>query len=197
MEEHEPELPNVGRLIRALRQQRGISLRDLADGCGLSRTAISLIERGVSSPTVASLHRLATALGVPISFFFQPQEEQREVIVTRAHGRRHMGTAGLRLESLGSGLKDQTIEPFVVTLEPGRDSGATPIVHPGHELVYCLEGVVEYRVAGESYRLTAGDALLFEARLHHGWRNPGDRPAVFLLVVQAAGTNSVEPHLRT
>ncbi len=197
MGKHEPELPNVGGLIRALRQQRGISLRDLADACGLSRTAISLIERGASSPTVASLHRLATALNVPISFFFQAQEEQHEVIVTRAHERRHVGTTGLRLESLGSGLKDQTIEPFVVTLEPGRDSGAGPIVHSGQELVYCLEGEVEYRVAGQSYLLTAGDALLFEARLDHGWRNPTDRPAVFLLVVQAAGTNSVEPHLRT
>ena len=63
--------PNVGQRIRMLRDQRKLSLRALADRCGLSINAISLIERGENSPTVSSLHVLATALGVPITDFFE------------------------------------------------------------------------------------------------------------------------------
>ena len=71
------------------------------------------------------------------------------------------------------------------------------MVHVGHELVYCLDGEIEYEVSEESCRLTAGDSLLFEARLPHRWRNPGTEPAIFLLVFQAAVPGeSVEEHLR-
>lgn len=61
---------NVGQRIRRLREQRQLSLRALARLCGLSTNAISLIERGENSPTVSSLHALATALGVSITDFF-------------------------------------------------------------------------------------------------------------------------------
>jgi quercetin dioxygenase-like cupin family protein len=68
--------------------------------------------------------------------------------------------------------------------------------HDGHELVYCLQGLLEYEVAGTRYQLAAGDSVLFEARLAHCWRNPGHDPAVFLLIFQSATLGeSVEQHL--
>jgi transcriptional regulator with XRE-family HTH domain len=194
MSELEP--PDVGARVKALREQRGLSMRGLARLCGLSPNAISLIERGASSPSVSTLHRIATALKVPITAFFEGPDEKAQMIVSRAGARPYTGNIQVMLESLGSGLEGQSLEPFVVTLEPGAGSGNPVMIHDGHELVYCLQGEVEYEVAGKSCRLTAGDSVLFEARLEHRWHNAGSEPTKFLLVFQSAFLGeSVEEHL--
>jgi quercetin dioxygenase-like cupin family protein len=108
------------------------------------------------------------------------------------------GSGSLVLESLGSGLVDQSLEPFLVTLQPEADSGDQVMAHDGHELVYCLEGEIEYRIEDRIHRLGAGESLLFEAWLPHCWCNPGDKPAIFLLVFQAGVQGvSLEQHLHT
>lgn len=194
MSDREP--PDIGSQVRALRKQRGLSLRGLAEICDLSPTTISLIERGDSSPSVATLHRLATALGLPITAFFQEPEAKVAVILTRARERRRLGTGEVQIESLGSGLKGQAMELFAVTLPPGSGSGAGAILHSGHELVYCIGGEIEYQIDGKSYLLAPGDSLLFEARLPHCWQNQGQDPATFLLVFQSEiARESVEQHL--
>jgi len=193
----EQRAPDVGSQLRALRQKRGLSLRTLAELCDLSPNTISLIERGDSSPSVSTLHRLATALGVHITAFFEGHAEPVQAVLTRAAERRRSGNAHVLLESLGTGLEEQSLEPFLVTMRPGADSGQEPMVHSGQEMVYCLQGEVEYEVGGRPYQLAIGDTLLFEARLPHRWRNLGNSPATFLLVFgEASGTQPAEQHLR-
>ena len=188
--------PNVGAHVRALRRKCGLSLRALAELCELSPNAVSLIERGATSPRVATLHQLATALGVDIASLFDDRPEEAKVILTRAEERSCSGSASVLLESLGSGLGDQAFTSFVVTLKPGASSGNQVMVHPGHEWVFCLQGELGYEIAGEHYRLARGDALLFRAEQPHRWRNPNNRPVMFLLTFQgAAREESVEYHL--
>lgn len=191
----EPELPSIGQRVHSLREQRGLSLRALGARCGLSASAISQIERDGASPSVATLHRLANALDVPMVSFFQEEKGPAQVILTRPGERRHGGRAGVLLESLGSGLAGQSIEAFVVNLQPGAGGRAGAMSHPGHELAYCLKGSVEYDVAGTEYRLEPGCALLFEASLTHHWHNRGDSPASFLLVFEGKGEDLVRRHL--
>lgn len=193
----EAEPPDVGARLRALRKQRSLSLRALAAACGLSANTISLVEREMSSPSVATLHRLAIALGVHIAFFFEEESKETRLIFTQTARRPRVRGAGVTMESLGSGLSGQTIEPLRIILEPGADSGAQPVVHLGHELVYCLEGEIEYEVDGERYLMQPGDSLLFEAPLPHRWRNPGISPASVLLVLYASEgrQTSVQQHL--
>jgi len=188
--------PDVGRRIRELRERRGLSLRTLAELSGLSVNAVSLIERGQSSPTVSTLHRLAAALGVRVVDFFGPEEEARVVLV-RAEQRRRTETAGALVESLGIGLAGQRIEPFLVTLEPGAGSGSEPITHGGQELVFGLGGRVDYTVNGQVYAIAGGDALLFEASLPHYWCNTTWEVARFLLVLEAVEGRGAPllPHL--
>ena len=105
----EPEPPiAIGLRIRALRERRQLSLRALAERCNLSINAISQIERGESSPTVASLHQLATALGVPIIDLFRQETEQPALFVA-AEARLRIEADGVRMESLGLGLPYQQI----------------------------------------------------------------------------------------
>jgi len=182
--EQEQQLPDVGRRIRALREDRGLSLRLLAERAGLSTNAISKIERGENSPTVASLHKLATALSVPITDLFDPVREQTSILVRR--GQRPCSRAeGVRIESLGAGLPGGRLEPFVITLQPGASSGEEPIAHGGEELMFCLEGVVACRIGEQDHRLEAGDSLLFLADQAHHYGNPGTVPSRALCILQA------------
>lgn len=188
--------PDVGAQIRILRAQRGLSLRGLAEVSKLSPNTISLIERGITSPSVSTLHRMATALRVPITAFFEEREERVDRVLLRSGERAQSGSAHVLLESLGTGLANQTLAPFLVTMKPGANSGEAAMVHGGHELIYCVQGQVEYVIEDEPYELAAGDSLLFEARLPHHWRNPGNEPGVFLLIFQAAAMEeSIEQHI--
>ena len=183
MPEHHPD---VGLRVRHLRQRRGLSLRTLAELCDLSPNTISLIERGASSPSVATLQSVADALNIPIVSFFDEREDPPEIILTRADERTRSGNAEVLLEGLGGGLENQTMEPYLVTLKPGGGAKKPMMAHTGHELIHCLKGEVVYEIANQQYRLSEGDTLLFEAKLPHAWYNPGPEPVQFLLVFQAS-----------
>lgn len=180
----EPGAPSVGVQLREFRHQRGLSLRALADLCELSPNTISLIERGATSPSVSTLHRLATALGVHISDFFVEPGTKTRVLLTRADERARSGSSNVKLESLGYGLDEQACDPFVVTLKEGANSGRYVMTHPGHELIFCLEGTLDYEIEGVHHRLEPGDALLFDAELPHRWSNPNRHPVKFVLIMQ-------------
>ena len=175
---------HIGSRIRMIRERQKISLRALADQCKLSVNAISLIERGENSPTVSSLQALATALGVRIAEFFEETHEEAVVIVRRDQRLGAKGT-GLIMESLGSGLHNQQLEPFLVTVDPSEEDTSDPIVHPGQEFVHCLEGEIQYHIGDQIYDLSPGDSLLFEATQPHCFFNTGKHPAKMLLVFQA------------
>jgi transcriptional regulator with XRE-family HTH domain len=177
--------PDVGARIRELREARGYSLRALADRSGLSLNAISRIERGESSPTVSSLQRLATTLSVPISEFFELGTEYGTILVRKNQRLRTRGE-GVLIESLGSGLQGQMMEPFLMTLQPGAIGGEEPISHAGEEFVYCVQGEVEYLVDEEWHRLEAGDSLLFQSPQPHMCRNTSLSKAIVLLIILAA-----------
>jgi transcriptional regulator with XRE-family HTH domain len=176
--------PTVGQRIRAIREEQGLSLRALAERCGLSINAISLIERGENSPTVSSLHLLASALAVPITTFFEEDREQL-VVHTPADGRLRSQAHGITMESLGIGLSSQQLEPFLITLEPGAGNIEQPVAHGGEEFVHCLEGELEYAVGSEVYHLKAGDSLLFQASEEHCFHNPGKVTARLVIIFGA------------
>ena len=173
----------VGKRLRTLRTARNLTLRDLSRASGVSINAISLIERGETSPTVSTLHKLATSLGVMIADFMEEEPDKQVIFLKQEQRKPFCGMATL-IESLGTGLVDQLIDPLLVTVEPRSDSGPDPLVHLGHELVFCLQGELVYEVDGVEYVLESGDSLLFKAHLPHSWRNAQTAPAIALLVLQ-------------
>ena len=194
VEDDAPEA-NVGRRVRAVRARRGLSLRALAERSGLSVNTISLIERGENSPTVASLHLLAKALDCPITEFFREATDDSTIVVRREQ-RVHYRRGTVEVESLGAGLHDQQLEPFLLTVPAGQtndDHG--PITHGGQEFVHCMEGAVEYQIGDERYQLEAGDSLLFEAEQPHQFRNHASTDAVLLVVFSACDGSRNGRHL--
>jgi transcriptional regulator with XRE-family HTH domain len=176
--------PDVGRRLRYLREEQGHSLRSLSEQSGLSINAISQIERGENSPTVASLYRLAEALRVQITELFQPEARQTTVLIRSQQGLVSRKN-GVVIESLGIGLAVQQLEPFRVQIEPGAGNIGSPITHRGDEFLHCLQGEIECIVGEQLYQLRAGDSLLFEAEQPHAYHNASGEPASMLLVYQS------------
>ena len=188
---------NIGVTLRKLREERDLSIRALARESGISANALSMIERGRSSPSVSTLYKVAGALGIPITTLFRDEPERREIVFRKAAARTRVSfTRGL-WEGLGGEMFTGRVEPFALTLESGAHSGVKPIVHSGHEFVLCLRGQLEYQVENETFRLETGDSLLFVSRLKHRWRNPGPTVtnAVFVLSGFEEGEFPVEHHL--
>lgn len=176
--------PEVGSRIRAIRERSRLSLRALAERCGLSVNAISLIERGENSPTVSSLHLLSRALGVPIVEFFQEVNDS-SVVHTPRDLRVLYRRRGVVMEGLGLGLAGQQLQPFLIALEPGHGNNEA-VTHPGQEFVHCLKGRIEYHVGSDTFRLGPGDSLLLDAARPHHFRNTSSAPARILVVFQTA-----------
>jgi transcriptional regulator with XRE-family HTH domain len=174
---------NVGESLQRLRAERGLSMRALAKSSGLSANALSMIERGRTSPSVSTLYKLADALTVPVTSFFVASQERQQVIHLRAIDRTQVPIVRGTWEGLGGEKFTGRVEPFVVSLEAGADSGPSPMAHTGHEFVFCLTGNIEYLVEDNRYLLSPGDSLLFAAHLVHRWRNSGQGPASLLIVL--------------
>ena len=174
---------NVGERLHELRAMHEMSLRELALKSGLSIHTLSMIEKGKTSPSVSTLYKLAETLGVPISYFFNPNNNRKQVIFLKADERTHMPFTRGVFEGLGGENFIGSIEPFLLTLESGANSGPQVMTHTGEEFVFCLRGQLEYQVEHQIYELSAGDSVLFAAHLKHRWKNPGRMVATALIVV--------------
>jgi transcriptional regulator with XRE-family HTH domain len=174
---------DVGLCLRARRRERRLSLRVLAEQSGVSVNTLSLIENGKVSPSVSTLQRIAQTLQVPITALFDSEARRSDRVVMRADRRPKAALLQGVLEDLGVGMAQRTLEAFVLSLDPGAESGPSAMVHGGQEFVFCLEGRIDYVVEGEPVTLEEGDSLLFDAHLSHRWLNHGSKRSRTLMVL--------------
>jgi transcriptional regulator with XRE-family HTH domain len=188
---------DVGVRLRELRQERGMSMRALARESGLSANALSMIERGRTSPSVSTLYKLADAMGIPITAFFREEPPKQDIVFVKAEERVRVPFMRGLWEGLGGESFIGRVEPFMLTLESGASSGPFGIVHSGHEFVLCLRGELEYEVENQRFILEAGDSLMFAAQLKHRWRNRSKKVcnAIFVLSSYEHGERPSEFHI--
>ncbi len=173
----------LGARIRSLREARNLPLRHLAEEAGVSESFLSQVERGVANPSVASLRRVAEALGESVGALFEgpmlagqvvrgmdrrrlvhPQRQWEDVLLTPANARR--------------------LQVILSVIEAGGGSGDEPYTHESdEECVIVLKGRLEFWVDEERFELSEGDSLLFESRRPHRNRNPGPSKAEVLWVL--------------
>ena len=188
---------DVGGRLRQLRTERNRSMRALARSSGLSTNALSMIERGRTSPSVSTLYKLADALGVPITAFFRLEPPKQEIVCRRKEERKRVNFPNGVWEGLGGESFTGRIEPFMLHLDPGAGSGPYGMLHSGNEFVLCLEGQLEYEIEDQRFLLNSGDSLIFASQLKHRWQNNGVAPAVALIVLSGfeQGERPSEYHL--
>lgn len=174
---------DVGSRLRQIRNERGMSMRALARESGLSTNALSMIERGRTSPSVSTLYKISDALEIPITAFFRLEPPKQEIVFRQANARKRVSFPNGIWEGLGGEEFIGRVEPFMITLEPGGESGPYGMLHTGSEFVICLEGHMEYEVEDQKFTLNPGDNLLFAAQLKHRWRNIGETRVTALIVL--------------
>jgi transcriptional regulator with XRE-family HTH domain len=177
----------LGERIKALRRERELQQRQLAEKAALTPSMVSQIESGRLTPSLNTLGRIAGALGVPIATLFDGQAAGH-IQVTRRKDCPVVSFDGSseRWTVLGAGLFEGKIRAVVSTLDP-RARGVTTdkvVIKPGQlKLFYVLDGTVGLRYNGERHTLDAGDSALLDGGLPHGWENLGTRRARVLWVI--------------
>lgn len=180
----------IGGRIRALREAMSLSLRDLAERCGVSAPMLSQVERGETSPTLQVATRIASGLDLRLSQLLR-LDEDGAVTIVRA-GERRQGPAGVRghrYEVLTAPLPGQRAELSRHVLAPGAATGGPgdpPMHEPGSRETALVEsGRVVLHCDGAAHDLQTGDCVTFDADLPHQFENPGPDEATFLGVVSA------------
>lgn len=170
---------DLGSQVRKLRNKRSLTLQDLADLTGLSKPNLSQIENNFVTPPIATLLKIATALGVPIGYFFQESPQQRNMIVVRKEDRYgvakgpHISHIGYQYEPLAYPKIDKSMEPFIVIMEEREASDIVFNNHRGEEFLYVLEGRLEFCYGDNRVVLEEGDSLYFDSIVPHGYRGIG------------------------
>ena len=177
----------IGREVKGCRSKLGMTVVELAKLAELSPGMLSKIENGQTSPSLATLKSLATALNVPVTSLFRQFEEERGVSYVPAG-------EGIEIERRGTRaghnyrLLGHTVEPYLINLT--EDSDVFPIFqHDGTEFLYMLEGQMEYRHGDKLYTLNPGDSLFFDADAPHGPENLLKLPISFLSVISYQALN--------
>ena len=178
----------VGSRVKALRDSMRLSLRDLAERSGVSAPMLSQVERGETSPTLATAGRIASGLDLTLSQLLRLDEAEHVVVVRRGEGRvRERG--GHTVEELTPPLPGQRADVSRHTLDPGAATGGPsdpPLHEPGaRETTLMLSGAATLVIDGQAHELQAGDAVTFDADLVHHFENRGTDPAEFVAVVAA------------
>jgi mannose-6-phosphate isomerase-like protein (cupin superfamily) len=149
----------------------------------VTESFLSQVERGVTTPSIASLRRIARALGLAIADLFV--EPEPAGLVVRAGERRRIAYPGLgavdEFLTRGPGGRLQVIMSIV---QPGGGTGEEPYTHDSdEEVLVVLEGELDLWVGDEHFHLEAGDAVTHSSRLPHRNTNRGSRPARILFCI--------------
>lgn len=177
---------DVGARLRDIRQQFGLSQRQLADQAGVPHGQISMIETNKSSPSVASLRKILGGFRITMSEFFEPDTPEPSQVFFKPGELRdltsqlYQGPDAMRpmlsLKQVGD-AKAHGLQILQERYEAGADTGDDMIEHEANEGGIVISGELEVSVGNETRILKAGDAYLFNSRQPHRFRNISDRPA--------------------
>ncbi len=168
------EEPEVGQTIRKLREERHLSLKELAMRAGLTQSFLSQVERNLTSPSVASLRKVAQAFGIPLAALFQGPVTPEDRVVRRSERRQLVHPKRQWRDYLLTPNLTGKLQVIWSVIEPGGGSGDEAYAHDSdEECVLVLRGQLEFWVGADRYLLGEGDSIVFESRIPHRNANPG------------------------
>jgi transcriptional regulator with XRE-family HTH domain len=184
----------IGQRLRELRAAQGLSLEALAERSGVSRSNISLIERGESSPTAVVLDKLTAALGVPLASLFQEGESAAEPSPLSRHAEQ------AEWRDPATGYVRRNLSPVLPSplqlVEVRFPAGQRVALETGpraadiHQQVWLLEGRMDLHVGEQRWTLHPGDCLAMRLQQPIVFHNPGRSPARYLVALATAPTRT-------
>lgn len=181
---------DVGARLYAMRQSAGLSQRQLAERAGVPHAQISNVENNKVSPSVSTLRKILTGLGVSLADFFEPErsppvgpffsaDELIDLTSKIASSQIIGGTGMLTLSQIGD-ARGHNLQILHEVYEPQADTGETLLQHPSSEGGYVVEGELEITVGEDVRVLKAGESYLFDSRIPHRFRNLSDRRTIVI-----------------
>jgi len=155
--------------IRALRLRQQRTLKEVSERCGFTISLLSKIESGKTAPPVATLAKIATALGVSLGNLLDGSRDASTVLTT---ARQRNASAATRTEKgyefhlIAAERADKLMQPFIFVAKRGKVKPGA-MAHGGEEFIHVLEGRMRYRVGGTTYTLEPGDSLYFSSEEEH------------------------------
>ena len=167
----------VGASIRAARKRRRLTLQELAERTGVSISMLSMLERGVASPSIGTLVSVSSALGLHMAQLFQDPAAQPPSPVRRLAEQVTVEAAeGVSRRLVHTDL-DHDLEMVVNEYEPGTSSAAAPVHHEGMEFGLIISGALTVRLGDIDYVLAAGDGISYDSTTPHVLTNHGQTKA--------------------
>jgi len=188
----------IGQKLRALRLRRSMGLLQLGQNTGLSPALLSKIENNKLVPTVPTLLRVALVFGVTLDYFFQNDQKQRVVSITRKEQSEQSvltetaSDSGYHLTRLDMGSGERKFQPYLAEYFPEKDARSKPHMHQGVEFIHILRGTLQLLVGADEYVLHPGDSIYFDSNLRHAYRGLGEERCIGLTVLAQPERNVTE-----
>ncbi|MCP4749300.1 MAG: helix-turn-helix domain-containing protein [Proteobacteria bacterium] len=188
----ELERLGIGRKIRTLREEKGVTIDELAGEVDITSALLSQIESEVVPPTLATLINIAKVFEVGVDHFFVQEESVEKIELTRKNERlsvaksRQSDQARMTYsyQALAYRLTGKRMEPFLVEFDSETEEKLVPLSHGGEEFCYCLEGEIEFITNEKRITLRPGDSLYYYSDVPHVLRGigPGKPKGIFVLL---------------
>jgi XRE family transcriptional regulator, regulator of sulfur utilization len=179
----------IGRRLRALRQQRQLSLEALAERSGVSVSMLSTVERGQKVPSILVMGQIATALDTSIGRLVGEESVPRAIVIRATDQRVMKDPAGIERRGLSPVLAGIEFELIRMTLPPGVDTGTFPPHRAGSREYLAVEtGTLTLTLDGTEYRLDAGDSIYHDGDCQHGYRNDAKTPCIYYIAMDVVGS---------
>ncbi len=164
----------IGARIKRIRQDRGLSQRELARRAGVPNATLSQIELGRSSPSVSSLQKILSALPMTLSEFFTKAEDKSDIVVRQSELVRFARAKGVELSSIGPAHAGASMELVHGIYDAGADTGVEMLAHGKEEAGFVIKGIFELTVGDEVFEMHPGDGFYFDSSKPHRYRNIGN-----------------------
>jgi transcriptional regulator with XRE-family HTH domain len=180
---------NVGERVKMAREERGLSIDDIAQRTGMDSGLINQIEKGKTAPPLGDIIKLSKALDMKMGYFISGEENQAYTIVRKndrqiisRYDSKKTKHYGYEYISLAPHKKDRHMEPFLVTLSPSLTEEERS-THDGQEFIYILKGSVEIRLGEEIHYLEPGDTIYYDSTVPHLVKCRGNEEAKIVAVL--------------
>lgn len=186
------EARRLGEKLKAFRQARKLSLRDLGARTGTTASFLSQLERGASGASVSTLMRVAEALSVSIADLFEERGTTLHRVLRRGERPALPQAEGYR-KTLLSQPPIRAFEVYVGFFDPGGSTGLDPYTHgDSQEMMFVLAGNVDIQLGPETHRLREGDSIEYRSSTPHRVVNPGPLAAEVQWIISPASSARAE-----
>ena len=170
---------DIGGKLKAMRLQCGLTQEELADRCELTKGYISQLENNLTSPSIATLIDILTALGSNLKSFFSEDTEEQIVFCEGDFFVKE--TDGQSITWLVPNSQKNEMEPILLSLPAGSESEVR-MPFEGEELGYVLEGKITLVIDDKSYTAKRGEAFYIDGAYEHKIVNDFTRDAKIIWV---------------